>query len=396
MTAFVRNNLFIAWRYLAYHKVRTVILIGALSIIVFVPLFLEILVRESREQLTARADTTPLVIGALGSSLDLVMNSLYFTKERPNALRMGDARAIDASGLAKIIPLYTRFRAGGFPIVGTTLEYFEFRGLQIAEGRPLAILGDAVIGGEVAAHLGMKAGGNLISSPEDLFNIAGQYPLKLNIAGILARTGSPDDQAIFVDVRTAWAIEGLGHGHEDLAATSDPTVILKRDDREIIANAKLTTYTAITPDNLSSFHFHGEPDDFAITGAIVIPEDQRAGAILLGRYQAADYPLQLARPAIVIQELIETIFRIKALLDGVVIVVAFATVIAIALVFILSLRLREKEIETIFRLGCSRGAIVSFVLAEIFLIALVSLVLSTGLTVAAGHYANDLLFHLLG
>ena len=86
MTAVVRSSLFIAWRYLAYHKARTFILIGALSIIVFVPLFLEILVRESREQLTARADTTPLVIGALGSSLDLVMNSLYFTKERPNTI----------------------------------------------------------------------------------------------------------------------------------------------------------------------------------------------------------------------------------------------------------------------------------------------------------------------
>jgi len=283
MIAAARNSLFVAGRYLTYHKVRSVILIGTLSIIVFVPLFLEILVRESREQLTARADNTPLLLGAPGSSLDLVMSNLYFTKERPEQLRISDVQAIDNGDLAMGIPLNTRYRASGFPIVGTTLEYFEFRGLQIAEGRPLAILGDAVIGRAVAARLGVTAGGNLISSPEDLFNIAGQYPLSLNVAGVLARTGSPDDRAIFVDVRTAWVIEGLGHGHEDLAAPSDPTVVLRRDDGGIVANAKLTTYTTITSDNLNSFHFHGDPDDFAITGAIVVPLDQRAGAIIRRR-----------------------------------------------------------------------------------------------------------------
>ena len=40
-----------------------------------------------------------------------------------------EARRIDDSGLARAIPLHTRFRARSQPIVGTSLDYFELRGL---------------------------------------------------------------------------------------------------------------------------------------------------------------------------------------------------------------------------------------------------------------------------
>ena len=382
----IKNSLFVAWRYLAFHKLRTIILITALAIILFIPLFLELIVRDTREQLTARADSTPMVFGAPGSSLDLVMNSLYFTRARPRALSMSDVTAIDETGLALAIPINTRFQAGAHPIIGTTLDYFEMRGLKIAAGRPLAVLGEALVGHHAAEDLEVTAGDSVISSPEDLFNLAGQYPLKLNIVGVLAPTGSPDDKSIFVDVRTSWIIEGLGHGHEDLAITKDPSVILGRDQATIVANAKLRTHTVMTADNLESFHFHDDPEDYAVTGALIVPRDDRAGTILLGRYATESEGPQLVRPGIVVQGLIETIFRIKTLLDVVTLLVGFATLLALAVVFMLSWRLREKELVTIFRLGCSRGAIAGFVIAEIALIAAASIVLCGGLLAGAAMF----------
>lgn len=172
--------------------------------------------------------------------------------------------------------------------------------------------------------------------------------MKLNIVGILAPALSPDDDALFVDLRTRWIIKGLGHGHEDLSAAADPTVILERDSTTVTANAALRTYTAITPDNLSEFHCHGDMADFAITSAIVVPDDKRASAILLGRYLRDEILCQLVRPGLVIEELIETIFRIKRVLDIVVLTVALVTLLAVVLVFLLSLRLRERELATIF------------------------------------------------
>ncbi len=48
-----------------------------------------------------------------------------------------------------------------------------------------------------------------MSSPESVFDITGVYPLKMNVVGILQPTGTPDDDAVFVDVKTAWVIGGL-------------------------------------------------------------------------------------------------------------------------------------------------------------------------------------------
>ena len=390
----VRNSLFVAWRYLAYHRARSAVLVVALAIIVFVPVFLDAVAKQSRRQLTARADATPLLLGAPGSALDLVMNSLYFTRDRPRPIDRGAARAIDDSGLALAIPLDTRHRAGGHTIAGTTLDYFEFRGLEIAAGRPLAILGDAVLGARVAETNGLAPGDSVISTPETVFDIAGQYPLRLNVVGVLAPTGTPDDHVIFVDLRTSWIIDGIGHGHQDLAKSGDASVILKRDDGEIVANAKLQTYTVISPETLDEFHFHGVDAGFPITAAIALPTDQRAKALLLGRYQEADTGLQLVRPARVAGDLIATIFRLKRMLDAVVATVAFATVLTVALVFMLSYRLRARELTTIFRLGCSRGAIAGFVAAEIALIAAVSAALAFGLLALAGSYLEPLMMRL--
>lgn len=369
----IRNSLYIAYSYLKYHKIRTAILIVALAIIIFVPSLLEMIVSESQKRLNARAETTPLILGEKGSSFDLAINSLYFISKRPNDITMADIVAIDDTYLAYTIPLYTRFFAGKNPIVGTTLDYFDLRQLQLSEGRMFTILGEAVIGSKVADELNLTVGSKLISSPENLFDLAGQYPLQMNIVGILAPSGTSDDEVIITDIATTWVMTGLCHGHEDLAKTNDETVIIKREKGSVVANAKLKTYTVITKDNLKSFHFHGSESTFPATSAIVVPGDEKSKAILLGRY--LEYPgnIQLIQPKQVVQELILSILRIKRTLDAIIITVSISTLMTIALVFLLSIRLREKEIKTIFRLGCSRMATSGFILAEILIIAVTSI-----------------------
>ena len=43
------------------------------------------------------------------------------------------------------------------------------------------ILGEAVIGSKVADDLNLAVGDTLISSPENLFDLAGQYPLQMKV-----------------------------------------------------------------------------------------------------------------------------------------------------------------------------------------------------------------------
>ena len=73
------DSFFLAWKYLSYNKLKTFILITCITIIAALPLSLEILLNESERQLALRAESSPLLIGAKGSALDLVMNSLMYT-----------------------------------------------------------------------------------------------------------------------------------------------------------------------------------------------------------------------------------------------------------------------------------------------------------------------------
>jgi len=366
------DSLYIAWRYLGFNKARSLTLVTCVTLIAFLPLALELLLDESERQLVSRAESTPLLVGAKGSALDLVMNSLYFGETVPELISMAAVDRIDESDLALAIPLYVRFKARGFPIVGTSLDYFDFRG---ASGNQLAVLGECVLGARAAEELGLEPGDSLMSSPETVFDLAGVYPLKMHVAGVLEESHGPDDLAVFVDLKTAWVIQGLVHGHVDLKDVNDPTLVMQRSDGNVTATAKLQQYAEITADNIDSFHFHGDPASYPITGVIALPNDEKAGAILRGRYigaDAANANQQIEVPGKVVGELLDTIFRVKSILDAVILVVGIATLLALTLVFALSLRLRQREIQTIFKLGCSRATIARLMAAEITIILVAS------------------------
>ena len=384
------DSFYIAWRYLAFNKIRTATLIACVTLIAILPLTLEVLLTQSEQQLLSRAESTPLLLGARGSALDLVMNGLYFDDEIPELVSMAAVNALEDSGLAMPIPLYVRFNTRGFAIVGTTLDYFDFRNLTMAQGRQLALLGEAVIGAEVADRLDIAVGDSLVSSPETVFDLAGVYPLKMPVVGILKRSYTPDDLAVFVDVKTAWVVQGLVHGHEDLARSDDASVVIERTDTNVVASARLVEYTEITNKNIDSFHFHGDPAQYPLSAVIVVPNDDKSAAILRGRYQESERLHQLVVPGTVIDGLLANIFRIKNLLDAVIFIVAIATALALILVFTLSIRLRQREFQTVFRIGGSRLTIVRLLFAEIAIIMMASAILCGTALLAVDHYSSDL------
>jgi len=384
------DSLYLAWKYLSFNKVKTATLIACITLISFLPGALQSLLKESERQLMSRAVSTPLVVGAKGSALDLVMNSLYFDDEVPELISMEASDQVMDTDLALPIPLYVRFHARNQPIVGTTLDYFSYRELKIEKGRQMAVLGDCVVGAQAAKALNLKPGDSLVSSPETLFDLAGIYPLKMKVAGILKISHTPDDLAIFVDLKTAWVIQGLGHGHQDVTKIKDQTLILKKTEGNVAASAKLYHFQEITDKNIDSFHFHGDLSVYPVTAVIALPYDKKSGTILQGRYLSKDARDQIIKPQTVIDGLLENIFRIKNMLDAVISVVALATILAIVLVFALSLRLRQREIETIFKLGCSRATIAKLIAAEILIIVIASVVLNVLLMVPLHLYTNEL------
>ena len=80
----MKEALYLAWRYLAYHRVKTLILVTSITLIVFLPVGLNVLVGQSAAELTARAEATPLLVGAKGT-LGGMRGTVY---------RYGDAKLI--------------------------------------------------------------------------------------------------------------------------------------------------------------------------------------------------------------------------------------------------------------------------------------------------------------
>ena len=391
----MRDVIYLAWRYLAYHRWKTGILIASITLIAYLPVGLNVIVGKSAEELTARAEATPLLVGAKGSALELVLNSLYFDADPPQETSMKEVERIAASGLATPIPLYARFHVRNTPIVGTSLEYFDFRRLEVSTGRMMAVLGECVLGAQAARQLGVGVGDAAISSPESVFDLAGVYPLKMHVVGVLEASYTPDDAAIFVDVKTAWVIEGLGHGHQDLAVPEAASSVLAREGNRITANASVEQYNEITPDTIDSFHFHGEPSSYPLTAVLVVPESDKSGVILMGRYESPEEAQQLVEPAVVMDELLATVFTVREFVIGAILLVAVATAATATLVFLLSLRLRRGEIRTLHKIGSSRWRVGAVLASEIVVVVASSALLAAGLTFLTSRFGGEIVKALL-
>jgi len=383
--------LLLAWRYITFHKDVAVILLISITATLYLPITVNILIERLENQLLSRADCTPLIVGAKGSRFDLTLNTLYFEARAPHEITMRENQVIAESGLAVPIPLHVRFKARGFPIVGSSYDYFDFRKLKLAAGHNLGILGDCLIGANVAHALDLKPGDRLMSDPENVFDIGGSYPLNMKIVGILVPSRTPDDNAVIVDIKTTWIIEGIGHGHQNLSVGTDSTVVLQQSDSLVVANAALQQYTMITPDNLASFHFHADPAELPLTAVIALPHDKKSAVLLEGRYDNEKTNVQILKPSRVVSEMMAIIFKIKKIFDAGMILIALTTSLFLALVIILSFRLRKNEMHTMFNIGCSKMTVFWMQTMEIVLILAAGIILATILTLITLPLATDLI-----
>jgi putative ABC transport system permease protein len=391
----MRQSLYIAFKYLLFHKLRTIILISSIGIIIFLPNGLQKLIEESESQMMARADSTPLVVGTKGSSTDLVINSLYFRQEKIENMTMKTTKELRETNLGYPIPLLSTFKARGYSIAGTSLDYFDFRKLKISSGRKFSFVGECIIGSRVADKLDITVGDSLISSPENYFDFAGVYPLKMDVVGVLQETNTPDDYTIFTDLKTNWIIMGLGHGHQDLSKTLDQSVILIKDSSNVTANAKLFMYNEITKENLESFHFHGNTENYPITSIIFVPKDIKSGTILRGKFESREILNQIVVPSKVVETLLQSIFRIKQIFNTVFVLVGFATLLILGLIVTLSLRLRKDEIHTMFTIGSSKAKVFEILGLELMILVISSILFALILYSVTGYFVNDFINYFI-
>lgn len=370
----LKDSLYLAWQYLRHHRITTAVLIASITLITYLPAALEVIVDNAEQHFRSRANSTPLVVGKRGSPLELVFASLYFDKPHNQVMRMSQLQRIEKQNLCQAIPIHIRFESRGTSIVGTTIDYAELRDLQVKQGRLWRMLGECVVGATVAERLGLHVGSKLPVSTTNAFTLD-NAPLRLNVVGIFAATETPDDEAVFVDLNTTWVMEGLGHGHVKGAKHGSP---------------EATAYTEITKENVDSFHFHGDENQFPITAILVVPENQKANTLLRGQYLSPEDTTQIVCPREVMDAMLDKVFMVRSYMISIIAVVSLVTLLTISLVLVLSIRLRRGEIATMKKMGCSRFTIAALLGSQMLIIIVSSILLACLLTLMTNAYGAEL------
>lgn len=381
-------SFFLAWQYLRKQRLQAMVMIAGVALALFLPLATHWLIDAFDQAIKSRAKATPLVLGAKGSRFDLVLHSLYFRAQVDGTMTQGDLAALRTNefgkNLAYSIPIYRQFNVRKKPLVGTSLDYFTFRKLHIAEGEQMALLGDCVLGARAAEELDLSPGSKVKTDSGNPFDFAGKYPLQLNVTGILTPNGTTDDQAVFVDVKTVWILRDIIHGHDENASNAMSKNLLK-------------THLEITPDNIDSFHFDGDPNRSPLTAILPVPvlNDTKTKTLLLGHYQHHDR-LQARKPLEVVADMMGMVMRVRDFLDANYAFVATTTALLLALIVALSRRLRAREMKTMFLLGCSRGTLLALQAAELTIIFAISATLALLAAWTLVTWAQDYLNTLTG
>lgn len=361
----MRHVLWLSLRHLSYHRLRSGLLVACLAVVLAVPVVATLLLARYDGDMRERAQATPLVLGPRGSRFDLVLSTLYWRSGPEETVPweaytdVAGERGIDA------VPMHVGFTARGRPLVATTPEYFLRRGLHPEAGTAPLLLGEVTLGSQVAKELGLSPGDVLYSDPTDLYNLTRPSSLELQVAGVFAPTRGPDDAAVFTDVKTAWVLLGLYHGHTgaEEALAADPGLELGRGNAHVALSGALIEHNRVDRATQNSFHLHGDPAARPLSAVLLWPQSAKAATLLKARINAQDR-WRVFSPAAVAEELLGAVLRAKRLFDSVTLLLALSTLLLVALVLALSTRLREAELRTLDRIGCAPATIPALVATE--------------------------------
>ena len=169
---------------------------------------------DVRESFSQSVSGTDLVVGARTGPVQLMLYAVFRVGGATNNMRMESIEAIaQHRAVAWVVPLSLGDSHRGFPVLGTTPDYFErFRygdrqPLRLAQGAPfsgdLDGLYEAVLGAEVAQRAGLPARATASRSATAAAALPGSEHADkpFTVVGILARTGTPVDRTVHISLQ---------------------------------------------------------------------------------------------------------------------------------------------------------------------------------------------------
>jgi putative ABC transport system permease protein len=356
-----------------------------------------------------------LVVGKQGSEIQLVLSTVYRigTPPAPIPYRFYQIlkhnpslfyENVPAPEAAIPIAMGDTTEKGGFPIVGTTREYFDH---EYAPGRKLLLSGngfrdsyDAIIGSQVArenhwdigstfkmVHGGADSGGHV---HDELFTVV----------SVLKQTGTANDRTVFVQLGGFYAISGHETPAKD-ARRREEEFFGADYERALLATGGLTELTRYyasqgreTPEvdarRYAEEHFGTDyerrlvdaerPDaesgariptmQKAVTAVLIkYPVDRTSNAVMLAGKMKRGHRAQAVNPIVVMRQLMEQVVgNVAIALVVMTVLVIVVSGVGIFVSIYNSMSDRRREIAVMRALGAQRQTVFSIIMAESILL----------------------------
>ena len=187
---------------------------ASIALSTFLLLGIERIRSDVRENFSQSVSGTDLIVGARTGSVQLLLYSVFRIGGATNNIRWSSVQAIARNrAVAWVVPISLGDSHRGFPVVATSLDYFDHfqygdhQSLALAQGKRFAGIFDTVIGSEVAAKLGYRLGDRIVLSHGDGAFAANEHADKpFTVVGVLAATGTPVDRSVHISLEAMEAI----------------------------------------------------------------------------------------------------------------------------------------------------------------------------------------------
>ncbi len=218
-------------RSLRQHALST--LVTALAIALAGGLLMTVWVVKTQAQTTFTQVNTGFdaVLGARGSKLQLVLNSIFHLEASPGNLAAADYEAIKHHPAVQLaIPIAVGDNLRGTRIVGTIPEFFT--ATEYTPGKKFTFAAgqlfdpavqEAVVGSFAAQQLGLHVGDTFHPFHGLAYNPAEQHADTYKVVGILASSNTPADKVIWIPLHGLQTMAG----HDARNATDVSAVLIK-------------------------------------------------------------------------------------------------------------------------------------------------------------------------
>jgi putative ABC transport system permease protein len=316
-----------------------------------------------------------LIIGAKGSPLQLVLNTVFHLSQPleniPYSYYQEFTEGRFAPAVEAAIPVCTGHDYKGYPAIATIPDYFqkltylEDKKYSFAQGQNFSDENfyDAVIGDVAARRTGLKMGDTFSPIPTVAGSNEKHHHHDFKVVGILAHTGTPNDRAIFMNIEGFWREPAHAKGPSSSVA---------------FLSGKSGVNTKETAESHDSHEGdeHADEADQPVNrevSAILICTPQNKPLMGLGLPTAVnrDTIAQAVAPSQVISDLFERIIgNIQLLLLVLAVLVVVVAGIGIMVSMYNSMSDRRHDIAIMRALGASRYMVMTIILMESILLSL--------------------------